>query len=167
MVILSSCRCVNTITWQHHLDSSKAKSKQHKDITCCYKQILESVPYKATTVWPLASYLPDHSRWINYTVYYWCSQNKLMSKVLHNANQCWPATKTYIHQFCVDIGCHLEDILRTMSHRDGWQERVKGIYGISKNWWWYWHYNIFYFSFIEIISLFYLFFLFVLQFREV
>ena len=27
-----------------------------------------------------------------------------------------------IYQLCTDPGCHLEDLLRTMTNRDGWRE---------------------------------------------
>ena len=44
--------------------------------------------------------------------------------------------ETYIHQLCVEIGCSLEDLLRTMDNRDRWQERANRIYAINKTWWW-------------------------------
>ena len=47
-------------------------------------------------------------------------------------------TKTYIHQLCVDIGCCLDDLLRAMTNRDGWRERVEGILAVTMPWWWWW-----------------------------
>ena len=38
----------------------------------------------------------------------------------------WP-TRTYIQQFCEDIGCTLEDILGATDDRDKWRERVRKI----------------------------------------
>ena len=32
-----------------------------------------------------------------------------MDSTHRHTGVCWPA-KTYIHQLCVDIGCHLEDL---------------------------------------------------------
>ena len=33
--------------------------------------------------------------------------------------------KTYIHQFCADIGCRLEDLSNMMVSEDGWWERER------------------------------------------
>ena len=32
------------------------------------------------------------------------------------------ADQSSIHQLCMDTGCRLEDLLRVMSDRDGWQD---------------------------------------------
>ena len=39
--------------------------------------------------------------------------------------------KNYIHQFCLNSGCHLDDIPRVMANKDGWQERFKVICATS------------------------------------
>ena len=55
---------------------------------------------------------------------------KKLSKLLCTStygysNVSWQA-KTYIHRFCVDTGCCLEDLPRAMANRDSWCERIKG-----------------------------------------
>ena len=56
-------------------------------------------------------------------------QHTLITMVIYS-NDCWfmslthlgkikPA-KTYIYQFCVDIGCRLKDLTNAMANRDGW-----------------------------------------------
>ena len=51
MGFLPSCGCVGTTAWMYHLDSremheEKVRGEQHKNITCCFEQILETAPYK-------------------------------------------------------------------------------------------------------------------------
>ena len=60
------------------------------------------------------------------------SKEKLISNVFVHIN----TPVSYIHQFCVDIGCCLEELARTMTGRDGCWERFKEIYDISTIWWW-------------------------------
>ena len=59
-------------------------------------------------------------------------------------HQCWPTSKNYIHQLCVNTGCRFEVLLIAMTNKDGWQERererekkerVKGICAVSTLWW--------------------------------
>ena len=46
--------------------------------------------------------------------------------------------KNYINQLSADTGCRLMDLPKAMNDRDGWWERVKGIYAISMTWWRWW-----------------------------
>ena len=46
-------------------------------------------------------------------------------------NQYWLTRKTYIHQFCVDTVCCLNDLTRTMADWDRWRERIKGTCAIG------------------------------------
>ena len=60
-VLFSSCGCVSTAVWVHHLDANKthgkkARRKLHKNGTCCFKQILEPTLYKTAAVQPLTSH---------------------------------------------------------------------------------------------------------------
>ena len=41
--------------------------------------------------------------------------------------QCLLTKKNYIHPLSSDTGCPLEDFLRAVADRDGWQEGIKGI----------------------------------------
>ena len=38
----------------------------------------------------------------------------------------WPTNKTYLQQFCMDIGCIL-DLPEVMDDRDKWKEREKSM----------------------------------------
>ena len=49
------------------------------------------------------------------------------------ASVSWPA-RTYIHQFCANTGCCLEDLTRVMDDRDGWRARIKELRDISLIW---------------------------------
>ena len=63
----------------------------------------------------------------------WISRDELISDVLlwtpsyGQAKTVRPA-RTYIQQFCADMGCNLEDLLEAMNDREGWQERLRDIH---------------------------------------
>ena len=90
----------------------KAKCEQYKYVVCCFKQILETAVYKTAAAWPLISHLTNHPNKMN--------KNKLIRQILlwtpahGHTNADWPA-KTSIHQFYVDTGYHLEDLLGAMT----------------------------------------------------
>ena len=65
MGILPSCNHVRAILWLHRLDFNethreKASWQLHKDVACCFGQILEVSPYKTVAVQPLVSHLTNH-----------------------------------------------------------------------------------------------------------
>ena len=56
--------------------------------------------------------------------------DELMSDVLlwsptHGCASAGRPVGIYIHQFCAETGCHLEDLPGAMYDRDGWQERER------------------------------------------
>ena len=73
---------------------------------------------------------------------YWESIDEHISNILlwtptqGHTSVGWPI-KSYLYQLCVDTACSLENLSREMADRDGWWERVKGIYAISITWWWW------------------------------
>ena len=80
----------------------------------------------------LYSHLPpiwQAIRWTKHARHCWRSNVQLASTHEHTS-VIWPA-KTYILQFCVNAGCRFEDLTTVVDKRDGWQEKVKGIYAIS------------------------------------
>ena len=65
MATLQRCSHIGTTVRLHHLDSNKAlrikaRWQLHKDTMCCFKQILEAVPYKNTC--SMATYLSFHKQ---------------------------------------------------------------------------------------------------------
>ena len=135
MGTLTSCRHVSTVRL-HHLDFNemlrqKARWELYKDSAYCFEKIQKTAPYKIAFVQPITSHLTNHS-----------SKNKLINDVLwtptHGPISVGWLSKTYIHQLCADIRCHLEDFLSAMTDKDGWQERerAKRIHAISMPGWW-------------------------------
>ena len=66
-------------------------------------------------------------------------EDKIMSDILQ-----WALThghtrlaKTYINQFCVGTGCHLDDLPNMMVDCDGWPEKFKEICSVGMPWWWW------------------------------
>ena len=59
-------------------------------------------------------------------------KNKLINDILlwttiHGHSSLDQPTKIYISHLCIDTRCCVEDLLKTVTDRDGWQERVKQI----------------------------------------
>ena len=81
------------------------------------------------------NHLPPISKTIKvrqtrYAGHCWRSMDELISDVLqciptHGcANVSQPA-RTYLHQFCAETECSLEDLQGTIDDRDGWRERER------------------------------------------
>ena len=90
---------VSTIVWLYHLDfnemcGEKVSWELPKDVVCCFEQILKI-------------------RWMKHTRHCWRSKEKLISKILwtptHGHTSVAQPAKTYIHQFCADTRCCLEE----------------------------------------------------------
>ena len=63
-------------------------------------------------------------RWTKHTGYWLRSKDELMSNVfLWTPTHVGAKAKTYIHQLFTDTGCRLDDLLRVMADRNGWQEK--------------------------------------------
>ena len=45
----------------------KTKLGLHKNVMCCFEQILEAIPYDTTAVWPLTFYLKNYPSKMNKT----------------------------------------------------------------------------------------------------
>ena len=107
MGILPSYNCVNTTVSLYHLDfneilEEKARGQLHKDVGCCFKQILEATPYKSTAVQPFTSHLTNHSRHAGHC---WRSKDEFISNVFlwtptHGHTSIGQPVKSYIHQLC-------------------------------------------------------------------
>ena len=81
-------------------------------------------------------------RWTRHVRQCWKSKDELISDILlWTPSQGWakagrPA-RTYIQQFCTDIGCSLDDLLGAMDNRDRCRERVREIHASSTTSWWF------------------------------
>ena len=120
----------------HHMDSNKTHRQKvrlelHKNVTCCYEQILEATLHKIAAVRPLTSHHTKHPGKKSKT--YWRSKDKVKSDVLPwtptHRNTSWLISKNL--QLCMDTGCCLDDLPRVMANRDRWQEELKGICALS------------------------------------
>ena len=94
-----------------------------KNAVCCLEQIVETTPHKMVTVWPLISYLTNHSNKMNKMcrallekqrqTYKWCPLTDFCTWIC----QCWPTSKD-LHHLCADTGCSLEALLGMDSERE-------------------------------------------------
>ena len=87
----------------------KLEENLHKNATCCFEQILDAKAQKTVAASSLTSHVTNHPSQVNKT---WCgllkkSKEKLMWHSLMNfytwTHLCWPTSRTYIHQLCVNI----------------------------------------------------------------
>ena len=87
----------------------------------------------------LSSHKPSKVR-VRHAGHCWRCKDKLISNIL----QWTPAyvhtyvgwiEKTFLHQLCTGIGGWLEELPKTMTERDGWWERGKGICVVGPTWW--------------------------------
>ena len=98
----------------------------YKHFACCFEKIPEAAPYK-TAVSPSIS-KSINEWWEKDTGYYLRSKEELISNILlwtptYGHMSVGQPTKTYIHQFCTDTWCHLEDLPDVMADRDRWQKK--------------------------------------------
>ena len=89
----------------------------------------------------LQSYKTIQIRWTTQARHCRRSKDELISDVLLQNPPHWCAkigwrTKIYIHQFCVDTRCSLEDLPRVMKDRGRWQEWIRELCVVSGIWWW-------------------------------
>ena len=105
---------------------------KHKDATCSFEKILEVAPLKTIAVRPLlfSQVTSDEQNMLG-------TIREAVTKLLVNISSgllhrdAPVLANQQIRQVCEETGCYLEDLLRAMTNRNGWSERVKGIDGIS------------------------------------
>ena len=117
---------VSTTVRLHLLNSNeifreKTRWQLCKDATWCFEQILKQHPTKQQ----LYSYLLPIAQTfqVRWTRHAWRSKDEFMSKVLlwtptHISPCVGQPAKTYIHQFCPDTECWLENLPSVMANRD-------------------------------------------------
>ena len=116
------------------------KLKEKKlDVDC--KRILLAVLNKSWSQHPAKQQVYSHLPRILKTIQFrrtrpaghrWRSNDELMSDViLWIASQRWARverrSRTYLQKLCMDAGCCLEDLSRSVDNRDDWRERVRKI----------------------------------------
>ena len=82
-------------------------------------------------------------RWARHAGHCWMSRDKLISDVLlwtpsHGQAKAGRPARTYIQQFCEDMGCNPEDLPEAINNREEWRERVRDIHAGGTRWWWWW-----------------------------
>ena len=102
--ILTSCSCVSTTVWKHHLYFNKTLGggELYMNSVCFFEQILEAVPYKTAVVQSLTSHLSNHPNKTNKTC--WALLEKLEQIYKHYSlmdsytwtHECW-STRRILH----------------------------------------------------------------------
>ena len=128
-------RRYDLILWLHHLNSNeifgrKSRWVRHKDTGCCFWHILEATLYKTTPVRPFTAHKlsrKDEQDMLDTAVGERTSTSMTFSFWFQHMDTPVFAAKqkTYIHHLCVDTECHLDDLPKAITNRDGWSERKK------------------------------------------
>ena len=79
--------------------------------------------------------------------YCWRSREELISDVVlwtasYGQAKAGRPARTYIQQFCGDMGCNPEDQPDAMNNREEWRERIGDIHASCTTWWWWWWWYI-------------------------
>ena len=131
MRIFSSCGHVGPIVWLHRLDFNEILGEK---VNGNYTKMLHAVlnkTWKQHFKLQLYGQLPlilliIQERWASFARHFWKNKDKLIGDVWwtssHGHTSVGWSAKTFSHQFCEDIWCHLEDLPRVMTSGDGWQE---------------------------------------------
>ena len=115
--------------WLYSWNTWRKKNLMGTTQGCCVvfwtnpgSNTLQNSSYMATNI--------SSHKWSKISKTYSRSKDELISNVLlwtpthGHTSVGWPA-KTYIHQLCTETGYHRDDMLKVMTNRDGWWERVK------------------------------------------
>ena len=121
----------------------KAWWKLPTDAVCCFQQILEAALHKIEALGPLTSNLTSQVRRVRHVRLSWWSKDELVCDVLKWTLTDWHTSvgwlaKTNNHQLCANTWYRPEDLIRAITDRDGWRERIKRIPVVGLPWWWWW-----------------------------
>ena len=82
----------------------------------------------------MVTYLPSHKSSRNMDKTSWTilkKQNDIISDFYTWTHQRWSTSKDYMHLLCIEIGCHVDYLLRLMTNRDGRREISERIGAIN------------------------------------
>ena len=118
MWFLLNCGFVSTYLWiLIKTCGEKATWELHKNVTCCFKQILTEK--KNISSRPLTSHLTNYPNKMNMT----CCAREGQTHKWHSLmdsytwTQCSPTRKD-LYQICMDTGCSLEGLLGVVNDRN-------------------------------------------------
>ena len=113
-----------------------ARRELQKDFVCYFEHILEAAPQKTASVRQFASHLINYPRRARHVGNCWRNKVKLISDFLlwtptHGHISVGRPAKTYVHQFCTDTVCRLEDLSGSRADWDGLRERIKEVRAVG------------------------------------
>ena len=112
----------NSTTWTQ---TKRLENKErHKNVACCFEEILETAPYKMAVVRPLTSNLTNHWRWIRHAGYYWKRKDKFSGDIF-----LWATTQ---RQCELAIPKHTDQLKTSLADQDTFMEckQMKYIFDI-------------------------------------
>ena len=111
------------------MEKKKLDGNNTKIATYCFEQILDATLHKTIVVRPPTSRLTNHPSYRTRQMRHcWRSKDEFINHVhlwtpKHGCAIVGQPAKTYIHQFCEDTGCRLEDLPRKLDDgADGQKE---------------------------------------------
>ena len=145
MGFFTSCDCVDTTLWMHHMNADKMHREKtswelHNNATSYFEQILEATPHETTVVRPLTSHLKNHSSKINKIcrallekqdwIHKWCFSMDPYTWTC----QCW-LTSTNIFTSALWGHRSLEYLPIVIGYRNGWGEKKSGKFVLYDDEW--------------------------------
>ena len=127
MRFFSSCGCVHTTIWMHHMYTNKTQKKLDRN----YTRMLCAIFHKPWKQHPTKQQLYGHLLPISQTIqvrhagHCWRNKDKLISDIIswtpvHGCTSVGQPARTYLYQLCMDTGCNPEDLPEAVDDRDGW-----------------------------------------------
>ena len=114
-------------TWTLTKRIKKTRWQLHKNTTRCSEKIPEATPHKPAAILPFTSHLTNHPflswelRRTRHGRQWWKRKGEFISDVLlwirKHGGSSWPTSKS-LHQLCAETRCSLEDLPRTITHKD-------------------------------------------------
>ena len=122
MEILPRCSRVSTTVWLHQLDSNEMLDGNYKRCNCLEK-ILEAVPHKPATVWPLTSHQKNQERKARQARPCWRSKNKLINHVVPSTRISLTLSHQPVH--CINkveflFSQFVASLVRSWKKKGGW-----------------------------------------------
>ena len=147
--IAPNCIHVNTNVWLYKLEFSKTSGETTRwelyvAAVWCFEKILEAAPYRTAAVWPFTFHLASLNKMFKicwtHLVRYELIRDILQQTSIHGHTSIHWSVRTHINQLSETTGCRLEDLIREMTSRNGFEtdKRIRAVSMLWWRWWWWW-----------------------------
>ena len=136
--IFPICCRVNTTEWIRNGWGKILMITQDSYVLFCTKPGSSPPPKKTVNGQPFTTHIPNHPNktcWIRLMKWRWNYKRLFLWTTLYIHTSVNWAAKTYIHQLCVETRWLLVNLLRVLTNRNVYRERVNRICAVDTSWW--------------------------------